>query len=1190
MRFEQLRLTAVGPFTQYQLDLTGGRQGLHLIYGDNEAGKSSTLRALRYLLFGFPARLDDDFLHPYNALRVGARLVNDRGEVLDITRRKAKLKSLRDANDDQPVDESRLRQFTGNVTADLFARAFAIDHPTLVRGGEEIVRGEGDLAQMLLAGSGVAGLRDVERGLEDEAKELFVPRGRNQAIHRLLGELSRARGEVRTHQLSAAQWQRYRKSLERLDRQKRDIETRQHEARTQYERLRRLADAVPLAERYQQCLASAEMLGDVILLPADFDRRRERLLQELHVAKARHASAVQETQTRRKQRDQLDVPNQVLQRGPEIEQLEKRWHRFHDSQADRPIVAGSLQAVEDRMRSTLRELGRVAEVERVDQMLLPAAERSRIRQLAGEYQILATRRREGSEALARLTEELEQKRREFDALPAACNAAELEQAIRLAMRDGDLDQQLARQRQQLAVLETELSDALARLPGWSGTIEALNRLAVPVPETVDRFAQHLGEVDRELQSLVERQREYMRELEELDQQITQLGGGDSVPTEEMLRAARTARDRLWALLRRRLDGQSVDTDTWASAVDQHETEPADPVDAYEARVRRSDDLADRLRREADRVARYAQLSSRRVHLQEAIVQLAEDVRQQRQSVQRIDQQWQALWQPLDIEPGSPAEMAAWLDRHAAIVDLVRRLRELRAGVEDVWEKRERHAERIRQAIGSVGEPPSDDAVAARDASLTAILDRAERVLERIRACNAQRTQLARDIQRLEHEVRRRQAAVAETEQQWSAWQEAWNSATSSLPTDWAVGPGEAEEVLERLQQLAQDVELAEKERGRLREIDAFAQQFRADVRVLAEHVFGDRPPEASEEKLAVAIVARWREAQETEKEAQRLDDELRQRREEAEVAAASVRRCSSELDGLCAEAGCQEISRLEDAWTQSCRRREVERQLAALREQLVALAGPVELPTFVEQVRAADPETLQAQIDQHRGELEDLRAELGQVMTSIGKEQVILQQMDASGEAAAAMEAARDSLAGLETAVRQFATWKLAVHCLRHGLARYRERHQGTMLTTAGRVFARLTTGRFSGLRVDYDHDGQPRLMGTRAPDDQAVPVSGMSDGTADQLYFALRYAWLDEYLGEHESLPLVVDDILIRFDDARAQETLRLLGELSARTQVLFFTHHRHLTTLAREVLDEQTLYIHQLAADRQACGAPSG
>jgi uncharacterized protein YhaN len=87
-----------------------------------------------------------------------------------------------------------------------------------------------------------------------------------------------------------------------------------------------------------------------------------------------------------------------------------------------------------------------------------------------------------------------------------------------------------------------------------------------------------------------------------------------------------------------------------------------------------------------------------------------------------------------------------------------------------------------------------------------------------------------------------------------------------------------------------------------------------------------------------------------------------------------------------------------------------------------------------------------------------------------------------------------------------------------------------------------------------------------------------MSEGTADQLYFALRLAYLADWLDRHEPLPLVVDDILIKFDDQRALASLEVLAQFSQRTQVILFTHHQHLVELARTRLPSDQLFTHQL------------
>ena len=118
-------------------------------------------------------------------------------------------------------------------------------------------------------------------------------------------------------------------------------------------------------------------------------------------------------------------------------------------------------------------------------------------------------------------------------------------------------------------------------------------------------------------------------------------------------------------------------------------------------------------------------------------------------------------------------------------------------------------------------------------------------------------------------------------------------------------------------------------------------------------------------------------------------------------------------------------------------------------------------------------------------------------------------------------------------------------------------------------MFGTLTSGSFTDLRVEYDDQDHARLAGIR-PDQSPVGIDGMSDGTADQLYLALRLASVDDYLGRAHSLPFIADDLLINFDNDRAAAGFRVLAELGQKTQILFFTHHRHLVDIARATLGD--------------------
>jgi uncharacterized protein YhaN len=191
------------------------------------------------------------------------------------------------------------------------------------------------------------------------------------------------------------------------------------------------------------------------------------------------------------------------------------------------------------------------------------------------------------------------------------------------------------------------------------------------------------------------------------------------------------------------------------------------------------------------------------------------------------------------------------------------------------------------------------------------------------------------------------------------------------------------------------------------------------------------------------------------------------------------------------------------------------------------------------------------------------------LLTATGGKETALALMDGSGKAADAQAEAEALLAQVRSDAERYVRLKLATSVLREAMEQFRQKNQGPILELASRIFARLTLGSFCGLRVELNDQGTPVLLGVRNGA-VTVPLEGMSDGTSDQLFLALRIASLEHYFRDHSPIPFVVDDILIKFDDDRAVAALETLHDLARHTQVVMFTHHRHLLDLAMQRLPE--------------------
>ena len=121
-------------------------------------------------------------------------------------------------------------------------------------------------------------------------------------------------------------------------------------------------------------------------------------------------------------------------------------------------------------------------------------------------------------------------------------------------------------------------------------------------------------------------------------------------------------------------------------------------------------------------------------------------------------------------------------------------------------------------------------------------------------------------------------------------------------------------------------------------------------------------------------------------------------------------------------------------------------------------------------------------------------------------------------------------MAQLAAAVERYLKLRMAATVLRRAIERFREEHQDPVLTRAGEIFRQLTEGSFSHLVVDYDEKDNPVIKGVRGG--EQAEIEGMSDGTQDQLYLALRLA--SELYWQRRTFLSFWMTMLINFDDHR--------------------------------------------------------
>ena len=150
----------------------------------------------------------------------------------------------------------------------------------------------------------------------------------------------------------------------------------------------------------------------------------------------------------------------------------------------------------------------------------------------------------------------------------------------------------------------------------------------------------------------------------------------------------------------------------------------------------------------------------------------------------------------------------------------------------------------------------------------------------------------------------------------------------------------------------------------------------------------------------------------------------------------------------------------------------------------------------------------------------------------------------------------------LESALEDWATQVLMSHCMDKAQQSYEQEKQPHMLELASSYIERLTGGIYT-----FDIRGINEGISLVSGNGERLELKFWSSGLADQVYLALRLALAKVFSYQVESLPIILDDILVRFDENRQRSALELLAEIGKNQQIWLFTCQRSVFDMAQSV-----------------------
>ena len=367
MRLRELYIDGFGHFhgqTVGPLD-----SGITVLYGPNEAGKSTLLAFIRTILFGFRRSGRSQFYPPLAGGKHGGRitLCDDEGNIHTLERyegAKGGPYVLRTNSGETLTDPATLERLTGHATLDLFSNVFAFSLDEIQ--SEGLVNDEEISGRLYSAGMGASVLPEFIRKLDKRREDLFRPRGNTQEIVVLIRKLSYVADKLRDIQGNAKLYRELTTRQAEISMQLTETDSEISNLNTSRTEIQRLLEGWEDWVALEDCEAKLKDIPKFEKFPENSIERLQDLQSRIRTARDERDQAADELR-QIEEAVETPIPNEAMLNDAEsIETIRRGRTRFDDSAHNLPKLQKKLGELEDSLSKRLRALGQDWNEENLD--------------------------------------------------------------------------------------------------------------------------------------------------------------------------------------------------------------------------------------------------------------------------------------------------------------------------------------------------------------------------------------------------------------------------------------------------------------------------------------------------------------------------------------------------------------------------------------------------------------------------------------------------------------------------------------------------------------------------------------------------------------------------------------------------------------------------------------------------------
>ncbi|MEZ6134298.1 MAG: hypothetical protein R3C53_05235 [Pirellulaceae bacterium] len=676
--------------------------------------------------------------------------------------------------------------------------------------------------------------------------------------------------------------------------------------------------------------------------------------------------------------------------------------------------------------------------------------------------------------------------------------------------------------------------------------------SVPVESDVKRHVQAVEELLRESQQAKRQQAKLEKDLSIVHQQ---LAGLDRRGADELLKQATNNQIARDAIITQWLDDLSQPLIAVSIAPDDQR----ERLQELQRLGIASDQLHAELLAAADAVAVFNQKSQLIASHTEELQRVEQSMRELANREEKLEAAWKELWSEVPFDPATPESMLTWLGNYT-------RWRESASELERL--KREAHIARgvVQSQRGQLQDLwPTY----LRDETMTDVLVAQVRTWEtatRDAQRDQQRTAAATNsvatlTQRLQDLTKRQ----AELQSRYDTW-----LAESPLNVAWPIE--QVGKLIDSIEHLRREHAAAQRSELQLAEIRSQLELYSQRVTELAKELecrISSGLPETHAERW-LSDLQMMRNQRSTRIE---LTASIKHRRRRVSDMELTQRELDGKLAALCSTAGSGETAAMGSLVDRVRRAEDLRIQISELAASIEPHSGRESLEQFLKRLATADDAKLELEIQEIQRELDRLDESRKQADQQVGSLTQRIEHLANNTVALRTQQLLQDMRGELAAMVDQWVVQRLAEELLARAIERFAADHEPALLQYTREFLLKLTHGRYAS--VEHDAGKQGGFIVRNARDESFTPDQ-LSTGTREQLYLAIRMAFITHHSEHHEPLPVIMDDCFVNFDDRRVGHTLEAIAGWNQAIQTILLTcHWRVVQCLAEFAPQTPVIYL---------------